>query len=81
MFAKISKKGQITLPAEVRRRLKVGSGEFVKFVLDGNEVRLEPAPKGIESLRGCIVVEGEQDFKSARHSAMEIRVHENTHRR
>lgn len=32
--ARISSKGQITLPAELRQRLKLGEGDAVEFYLD-----------------------------------------------
>jgi antitoxin PrlF len=37
--AKITSKGQITLPSHVRRRLKVGPGDSVKFV-EGRDGRI-----------------------------------------
>ena len=44
---KISSKGQITLPKEVRDRLKE---EIIQIVADEKGVRLEPVP----SLAGCL---------------------------
>ncbi len=44
--AKITSKGQITIPAEVRRALGVGEGDAVIFEQDGDEIRVLPKRKG-----------------------------------
>ena len=38
--AKVMAKGQVTIPADVRKVLGVGEGDRVSFVVDGNNVRL-----------------------------------------
>ena len=40
--AKITSKGQITIPAEVRRALGVGEGDMVIFEADGEGIRMVP---------------------------------------
>ncbi|RDV82049.1 AbrB/MazE/SpoVT family DNA-binding domain-containing protein [Ammonifex thiophilus] len=80
MFARLSKKGQITLPAEVRRLLKLRPGARVRFVLEENAVRLLPVEGGIESLKGAVKVDAPQDFKAVRHRAMEERSREEASR-
>lgn len=40
--AKITSKGQITVPREVRRLLGVRPGDRVLFESDGNDVRVRP---------------------------------------
>ena len=53
--AKISSKNQITVPAEVRRRLGVGASDQVAFVLAENDkVELRPARYDLESILGSI---------------------------
>lgn len=76
MFAKVSKKGQVTLPAEVRKRLNIGLGTYVRFVIEDENVRIIPADKGIETLQGSIQAPGPQDFKAVRRLAMEENVRE-----
>ncbi len=44
--AKITSKGQITIPAEVRRALGVGEGDMVIFEADGEGVRVLPKRAG-----------------------------------
>lgn len=43
MVATITSKGQLTVPAEIRRSLGLKQGDKVVFQLDGSEVRLAPA--------------------------------------
>ncbi|MCL6446553.1 MAG: AbrB/MazE/SpoVT family DNA-binding domain-containing protein [Armatimonadetes bacterium] len=76
MFAKVSKKGQITLPAEVRKRLNIELGTYVRFIIEGGNAWIVPAGKGIETLQGSVNVSGPQDFKAVRQQAMEENVRE-----
>ena len=38
--AKVMAKGQVTIPADVRKALGVAEGDRVSFVVDGNSVRI-----------------------------------------
>lgn len=67
----ISKKGQVTLPAEVRKHLNIKPKSHVYFVIENDGVRVIPAKEGIESLKGILSASGPQDFKKIRHRAME----------
>lgn len=40
MLSVVTRKGQVTVPAEIRRQLGLKIGEKVAFVTDGSEVRL-----------------------------------------
>jgi AbrB family looped-hinge helix DNA binding protein len=44
--AKITSKGQITIPIEVRRALGVGEGDSVVFETDGDGIRVAPKRTG-----------------------------------
>lgn len=37
---RITEKGQVTIPVEIRRRLGLSAGDEVEFVLDGNGARV-----------------------------------------
>lgn len=41
MYARISKKGQITIPKAVRQALKVGAEGAVLFLIEDHEVKLK----------------------------------------
>jgi AbrB family looped-hinge helix DNA binding protein len=57
--AKVTSKGQVTLPVEVRRRLGVKTGDHIRFIQRGREIVLvsEPKENVFEKWRG-IGIEG-----------------------
>ncbi|HVL23620.1 MAG TPA: AbrB/MazE/SpoVT family DNA-binding domain-containing protein [Thermomicrobiales bacterium] len=51
----VSSKGQVTIPADIRRRLGVNSSDKVAFVLtDEGKVELRPARYSLESVLGSL---------------------------
>ncbi|MGH7900535.1 MAG: AbrB/MazE/SpoVT family DNA-binding domain-containing protein, partial [Thermodesulfobacteriota bacterium] len=64
---KVTQKGQVTIPAEVRRLLGVSPYDKVAFVVEDKEVRLTPTKSIVERTAGVI--------KSDRpaHTAAELR--------
>jgi AbrB family looped-hinge helix DNA binding protein len=53
--AKISSKGQITLPREIRLKLGLKQGDRVRFIVeDDGRVRLLPAKRDISELVGIL---------------------------
>jgi AbrB family looped-hinge helix DNA binding protein len=48
----LTSKGQVTIPAEVRRRLGLHPGDHVGFIVDGDEVRLVRKENRIEAAFG-----------------------------
>jgi antitoxin PrlF len=73
-FAKVSEKGQLTLPAEIRRKYDMGKASYVRIIPLEDGVKLVPVNKaGIASLRGIVRVDGQQDFKAIRRQVMEAR--------
>ncbi|WP_338835860.1 AbrB/MazE/SpoVT family DNA-binding domain-containing protein [Neomoorella thermoacetica] len=75
-IAKISAKGQVTIPAQIRKFLGVKPGSQIRFVISGDAVRIERAPQGIASLKGKVLVTGEQDFTTVRQQTMGEVAHE-----
>ena len=75
-IAKISEKGQLTLPVDVRKKLNIASGSYVRIVLSDEEIRLIPETKSLSSLRGIVKVTGEQDFAAIRHQTMQEVIHD-----
>jgi antitoxin PrlF len=48
----LTTKGQVTIPADVRRRLGLHPGDHVAFIVDGDEVRLVRRERRIEAAFG-----------------------------
>ena len=68
--AKITSKGQITVPKEVRDRLGVGPGDSLEFAFDGD--RLEVRPKRRRSIlefRGLFRVKEARPYAEEREAA------------
>lgn len=68
-FATVSSKGQVTIPAEIRRLLGVIPRDRIAFVVQGEEVRLE-------RMRGSIVERTAGALKSSQppQTAEELRI-------
>ena len=54
IVATVTRKGQVTIPREVRRRLGVGTLDKVAFVLDAEGVHLKPVSVTLEALFGSV---------------------------
>ena len=69
--AKITSKGQITLPVEIRRILKVGEGNTVVFEREGGEIIIRPA-RTISEFRGVLAGRRKEvDYEKMRETAKE----------
>lgn len=78
MTTTITRRGQVTIPAEVRRLLKVKPMDKVSFtIIDGNEVRLAPAAFTLESAYGSVTPSRKpEDFKKIAQAAKEAKAEE-----
>ena len=55
MYARVSKKGQITIPKEIRQKLNLGEESAVLFVVENGEIKLKGVPAGsAESIAGSL---------------------------
>lgn len=63
--AKVTSKGQITLPKSIREKFHIVTGDMVAFVLTGNKAELIRLGSP-EDFYGSIHVKKEQDFKQIR---------------
>lgn len=50
----MTSRGQITIPAEIRRKLNLHSGNKLEFVLKDDQVLLLPINKSIRDLKGIL---------------------------
>lgn len=54
IVSSVTRKGQVTIPAEVRRHLGVGTPDKVAFVLEDGAVRMRPATFTVAHLFGSV---------------------------
>lgn len=50
----VSQKGQVTIPASVRKQLGIGTGDAVAFETEGDRVYLKAVPSSIEASFGLV---------------------------
>lgn len=74
LSTKVGRRGQITLPKEVRRKIHVEEGDQIVFILDGEQVLIKPVTQTLLNLRGSIPVSGEQDFDEIRKQVLSKQV-------
>jgi AbrB family looped-hinge helix DNA binding protein len=68
--AKITSKGQITLPKEVRKTLNVHAGNVVIFEKENDNVVIKPA-RTLKEFKGFLKGKGKEDFEEMRKKAKE----------
>jgi AbrB family looped-hinge helix DNA binding protein len=55
MYARISRKGQVTIPKAIRKKLKIDKGGWILFLVEDDEVKLKGIPGGqIDQLAGSL---------------------------
>lgn len=62
MLVKVSAKGQITLPKEIRKSLDIEPGDTLALTNMGDYVQLRPVTKTLFDMIGSILVDGPIDF-------------------
>jgi len=67
---KVTTKGQVTIPMEIRERLNIQPGAEVEFVVDGNAVRMIPVKRAIR--HGAQLVERMRGKATVRMTTDEI---------
>lgn len=70
MLAKVTSKGQVTIPNEIRKKLGIRTEDRVDFILDGERVIMVPV-KTLRDLRGAVKAKGKGkgDFAGEREKA------------
>ncbi len=55
MSAKVTSKGQVTIPKRIRDALRLRQGTMVDFIVEGGRAFIEPVRKGgVEALAGSL---------------------------
>jgi AbrB family looped-hinge helix DNA binding protein len=63
---KVGKRGQVTIPIAIRRRLGLEEGDQVAVVPQGEQILLQPLTRTLLDLRGSVPVSEPQDFDAIR---------------
>lgn len=64
--SKIGRRGQITVPKDVRERFGLHEGQTVAFVIRDGELTLTPLTRTLFDFEGAIAVDGPQDWDAVR---------------
>ena len=73
----ITRRGQVTVPVEVRRMLGVKPRDKVTFTIDGEKVHLAPAAFTLESAFGSVTPSKKpEDFKKIAEAAKDAKAEE-----
>ena len=69
----VGRRGQMTVPRQIRRSLNLEEGDRIAFIQRGDEVILQPLTSTLLDLRGSIPVEEPQDFTRIRERVIQDR--------
>jgi AbrB family looped-hinge helix DNA binding protein len=75
---RIGRRGQITIPSDIRRELHLEEGVYVMAQVREGELVLRPAGRSIFALRGSVPVDGPQDLTQIRREATKARAARST---
>ncbi len=75
IIATVTQRGQVTIPAEVRRLLGTKARDKVAFQIEGDQVRLAPARFTLQTAYGSVEpLQRPEDFKEITRKAKEEHV-------
>ena len=66
----IGRRGQITIPRQIRRKLGLKEGDRIALLQQGDQVILRPLTQTLLDLRGSVTVSGPQDFTAIRQEVL-----------
>ena len=69
-ISKVGRRGQTTIPKEIRELTGLREGDRVAFVRRDRDIVLKPLKQTLVDLRGSVVVPGPQDFEAIRREAL-----------
>jgi AbrB family looped-hinge helix DNA binding protein len=70
---RVGRRGQITLPSEIRRKFGLNEGDHLAIVTQGDQVILYPLTQTLLDLRGSVPVSTPQDFSAVRQQVIKER--------
>lgn len=63
---KIGRRGQITIPREIRRKYGLEEGDSLALIQENDQVVMRPISATLLDLRGSVPVSGTQEFDAIR---------------
>jgi len=72
MLSKITSKFQITIPREIRSKLKLARNDSIEWIVEDSKVYIRQSKNSFEKFKGSILV-GEGDIENDIKSAKRIR--------
>jgi AbrB family looped-hinge helix DNA binding protein len=70
LVTKVGRRGQITVPKEIQRRLRIQEGDRLAFIQQGQDILLRPLSRTLRDLRGSVPVPNPQDFTAIRRQVL-----------
>jgi AbrB family looped-hinge helix DNA binding protein len=70
LVTKVGRRGQITVPKEIQRRLHIQEGDRLAFIQRGQDILLRPLARTLRDFRGSVPVTGPQDFTAIRRQVL-----------
>ena len=71
---KVGRRGQITLPSTIRRKIGLQEGDRIAVLTQGDQLILRPITRTLLDLRGSVPVTALQDFDAIRQQVIEAQV-------
>ena len=71
--SKVGRRGQITIPGNIRRYLKIKEGDRLSFLQKGEAIILKPLNQTLFDLRGSVPFNNPQYFEDIRQMVMKVR--------
>ncbi len=72
-LARLSTRGRVTIPKEIRKKLRLEQGDRVAFVQIGDDMYMQPIKQTLLDNMGTIPVEEPQDFEKIRVNVKKMR--------
>ena len=71
IISTVGRRGQMTVPRQLRRALNLQEGDRVAFIRRGDEIVLQPLTHTLLDLRGSVPVAEPQDFDAIREQVIQ----------
>ena len=66
MYARMTSKGQVTIPRSIRQQLNLKKGALLSFTIREDRAELTVVEDDVLALKGSVRVKGPQDFTAIR---------------